>query len=147
MEIEDYKKIQQIVDVNDMKTDSNPLFIAAVEQNFPKFQKPTKKVRWIEKYTVPDKYVPKTELVETGTLTNDIPLSAIEALAQGLLQGDIRPRLFDKISKAWTLLDSGSVVTCIPKGPNDTMDSSIRLRSVNGGSIATFGTGNISANR
>ena len=31
-------------------------------------------------------------------------------------------------------------MTCIPKGTNDVIDNSIKLRSVNGGSIPTFGS-------
>ena len=138
VEIENNEEIQRFVDVNELKTVSDSLFVAAVELDKPK------KVPWLQKYVVQETYAPKTELVTTGVLTNEFPVSAIEALSQGLLQGDIRPKLFDKLLQQWTLLDSGSVVSCIPRNANDVIDPSVRLRSVNGGSIATYGTEEIS---
>lgn len=53
---------------------------------------------------------------------------------------DIRPKVYVAKGKTWTLLDSGSCVSCIPKGPKDKIDPNFRLRAVNGGSIATFGS-------
>ena len=44
------------------------------------------------------------------------------------------------MSKTWTLLDSGSCVSIIPRKPEDKIDSNFRLRSVNGSSIPTFGS-------
>ena len=67
-------------------------------------------------------------------------ISAIEALNGTFHDLDVRPRIFDKITKTWILLDSGSCVSCHPPGPNDVLDPSFKLKSVNGGSIDTYGT-------
>ena len=69
-------------------------------------------------------------------------VSAIEALnhndgAYGL---DVRPRFFDNVSKTWTLLDSGSCVSCIPREDKDVIDPNLRLKAVNGSFIPTYGS-------
>ena len=69
-----------------------------------------------------------------------IQIAAIEAVSQGWLEEDVRPKIYDNVTKTWTLCDSGSVVTCIPRKPGDTIDNNIKLRYVNGGSIPTFGS-------
>ena len=56
------------------------------------------------------------------------------------LQNDVRPRFFDNVTKTWTLLDSGSCVSCVPRGPQDKLDPRVKLRAVNGQSIPTYGT-------
>ena len=125
-----HQKIQGLVDVNELSTSTNTPFIAAVEHS---------EVRWGEKYILPDgKFLrddgsplPRKKCQE---------ISALEAVSKGLFAGDIRPKMFDKISKTWTLLDSGSVVSCIPRKPDDVIDPKVQLRSVNGSPIATFGT-------
>ena len=66
-------------------------------------------------------------------------ISAIEAVNDPILHSDARPRVFDNISKTWTLLDTGSCVSCTPKDPEDKIDPSMRLRAVNGQVIPTFG--------
>ena len=48
--------------------------------------------------------------------------------------------MFDNLTKQWVLLDSGSCISCYPAGPEDTLDPSFKLRSVNGGKIDTYGT-------
>ena len=69
-------------------------------------------------------------------------VSAIEAIRHnpGSYGLDIRPKVYDNKSKSWTLLDSGSCVSTTPKQPGDVIDPNFKLRAVNGGSIATFGT-------
>ena len=69
-------------------------------------------------------------------------IAAIDAIRYkpGSYGLDIRPKVFDSISKQWTLLDSGSCVSCIPKTDSDKIDPNFRLRSVNGSTISTFGT-------
>ena len=52
---------------------------------------------------------------------------------------DIRPKVYDNITKKYVLLDSGSCVSCSPAGPDDILDPSFKLRSVNGGEINTYG--------
>ena len=72
----------------------------------------------------------------------DAEISAIEAInyRQGSYGLDTRPKVFDKLSNNWTLLDSGSCLTCTPKEPQDKLDPKLKLRAVNGTSIATYGT-------
>ena len=69
-------------------------------------------------------------------------ISAIEAVnhPQGSYGLDSRPKVFDKKSNSWILLDSGSCLSCVPKEPGDVVDSKLKLRSVNGGIIQTYGT-------
>ena len=63
---------------------------------------------------------------------------------QGDFGLDSRPKVFDKKSNSWILLDSGSVLSCIPKQPEDKIDPSFQLKSVNGGIIPTYGSQEIS---
>ena len=69
-------------------------------------------------------------------------ISAIDAInhRSGEFGVDTRPKIYDNVTKQWVLLDSGSCVSCQPAGPNDIIDPSFKLRSVNGGQIDTFGT-------
>ena len=53
---------------------------------------------------------------------------------------DVRPRLFDKASKQFRLIDSGSMITATKKLPGDKIDHSTRLIAVNGSQIQTYGT-------
>ena len=67
-------------------------------------------------------------------------MDSIEAVSDPELYSDTRPRFFDNFTKSWTLLDSGSCVSCVPRGPDDKIDTSLNLKAVNGQSIPTFGT-------
>ena len=40
---------------------------------------------------------------------------------------DVRPRVFDNISKKWMLADTGSQVTCLSKGPGDVLQPHVDL--------------------
>ena len=72
--------------------------------------------------------------------TGDI-ISSIEAVNPNLTEYfDIRPKVFDNETKKWILLDSGSCVSCYPAGPSDVLNPQIKLKSVNGGNIDTYGT-------
>ena len=51
---------------------------------------------------------------------------------------DIRPRLHDKSSGTNRLVDSGSQITVAKKGPNDTLNQSLKLVAVNGSKIDTY---------
>ena len=53
---------------------------------------------------------------------------------------DIRPRLVDSSSGEARLLDSGAQLSAARKGPNDTLDESVKLVAVNGSKIPTYGT-------
>ena len=149
-EFQEYRKI----DVNEIKTKPSSVFIAAIEHN--QFIRES----WFQKCSMKDKFESWSdqnmqepnftrqidpELHGFHRYTNSYPstsleVSAIEALSKQWFENDVRPKLYDKISKTWILCDSGSVVTCIPKQPNDVIDTSIRLKSVNGGAIPTFGS-------
>ena len=69
-------------------------------------------------------------------------ISSIDAMnhRDGSYGLDSRPKVFDNATKTWTLLDSGSCVSCYPKGENDVKNPSMNLKSVNGGLIETYGT-------
>ena len=109
--------------------------------------------KWRTDYTVPDNYIdlsesPKIEaqgeaISEIKTTTShkvgDV-ISSIEAVSGVFPKSDIRPKVFDNITKQWVLLDSGSCVSCVPASPSDSIDPSFKLRSVNGGQIDTYGT-------
>ena len=69
-------------------------------------------------------------------------ISAIDAVnfrpnSYGL---DVRPKVFDNATKSWTLIDSGSCLSVIPKKDSDIKDPYFKLKAVNGGQIDTFGT-------
>ena len=131
--------------------------ISEVKWSQTKF--PKKKVRtrdkWYKSYAFPgENYLQwselessKTEVHKTETkpvvtkLELNQEVSAIDAIRNDQIQGfDIRPKVFDSISKQWVLLDSGSCVSCHPAGPDDVVDPSFKLKSVNGGIIDTYGT-------
>ena len=125
--------------MNELTTSKSTSLIAAIkldrlkEKNYV-----SPKTKWYQNYVLPEgKYV-NSSLPAGHKETREI--SALEAVSKGIFEGDIRPKLFDKSSQTWTLLDSGSVVSCIPKKDSDVMDSNVRLRSVNGSPIATYGT-------
>lgn len=55
------------------------------------------------------------------------------------LDVDIRPRLYDKATNQYRLLDSGSQISATCKLPGDEIDESVRLVAVNGSKIKTYG--------
>ena len=65
-------------------------------------------------------------------------ISSIEAVTDSVPL-DTRPKVFDNLSKQWVLLDTGSCVSCIPPTKEDLLNPHLKLRSVNGGVIDTFG--------
>ena len=65
-------------------------------------------------------------------------VSSIEAVTDSVPL-DTRPKVFDNLSKQWVLLDTGSCVSCIPPTKEDLLNPHLKLRSVNGGVIDTFG--------
>ena len=69
-------------------------------------------------------------------------VSSIEAVNHnpGEYGVDIRPKVYDNVTKSYVLLDSGSCVSCHPAKPGDIIDPSFKLKSVNGGQIDTYGT-------
>ena len=97
-----------MIDVNELKTGSNSLFIAGVELNSS--NKPDTGIRnsWLQSYALQDKFLnampenngvkikanPKSLHTDVAGVSNEI--SAIEAVSKGLFEGDIRPKIYDK---------------------------------------------------
>ena len=54
-------------------------------------------------------------------------ISAIEAINGQFPNVDIRPKVFDNITKSWVLLDSGSCVSCYPAAPTDVINPTFKL--------------------
>ena len=52
---------------------------------------------------------------------------------------DYRPHIWDNKTKSWTLLDSGSMISCVPPDPGDQPVQNKFLRAVNGSKIKYFG--------
>ena len=134
-----------MIDINEIQTDSGT-FIAAIERCHPLSAKsvwstyPQKPVAQIEFENLVSEAA--NAIAEDNPYENVVPgeISAIEAMKfkSGSYGLDIRPKVFDNKTKSWVLLDSGSCVSCEPKQPGDVIDPNFKLKSVNGGSIATF---------
>ena len=143
-----YEEIQNFINVNELKTESS-LQIAALE---PCQKGLDIKNKWYQTYTVPESYTTWSELdlqpnIQSAVKSNSSSyhsgdvVSAIEAMcSKNIPNLDVRPKIFDKATNTWVLLDSGSSVSCVPKTKDDTVDPSFQLKSVNGGKIATYGT-------
>ena len=52
---------------------------------------------------------------------------------------DIRPRFFDPLTKSWSLMDTGAQVSCCPPSPEDTIDHSLQLETVDGTRMPCYG--------
>ena len=145
--VDNSENTHNLIDTNEIQNDSSP-FISAIEQSqvFPAEN------TWS---TYPFKPVCQDQFENLVTqainaIAEDNPFCNVEEgeiaaiSAVGIKPGaygmDIRPKVFDNKQKVWTLLDSGSCVSCVPKKPEDKIDHNFKLRAVNGGSIATFGT-------
>ena len=149
-DIEDNSEIQEMVDINVLENDYDPV-ISEIRWCREKIPRKPPKVRdkWHQSYALPeDTYINRPKITSKErdsphTYKSGDSISAIEAIGamDGNFHGfDVRPKVFDNITKKFVLLDSGSCVSCYPAGPNDVMDPSLKLRSVNGGTIDTFGT-------
>ena len=125
--------------MNEISTKSSSPVIAAVERCLSQTVDPRKS--WYQDYTVPGTYVKDTGIKQVEKVRFQVgdEVSSIEAVSDPVLINDTRPRFFDNISKTWTLLDTGSCVSCTAKEPGDKLDPNVRLRAVNGQSIPTFG--------
>ena len=134
------EEIQKYISVNEIQTQTSLPFIAAIEQCLSKSASSSTRNRWYQKYSLSDSYAKDNGEAEAPKYLIGDEVSAIEAVNDPELRTDSRPRFFDNITKTWSLLDSGSCVSCIPKQPNDKIDSKFKLRAVNGQSIPTFGT-------
>ena len=66
--------------------------------------------------------------------------SAAEAVNMSEAENyDMRPHIFDGVSKKHLLLDSGSQVTAYPPDPGDKVDPSMSLKAVNGTRLKCYG--------
>ena len=65
------------------------------------------------------------------------PHQALAAVDNG--EFDIRPRFFDKLSKAWILLDTGAQVSCSPPSSTDVPDPTLAVEAVNGSIMPCYG--------
>ena len=143
------ENISKIVDVNEIKLETSVPIIAAVEQCHSNKSAITSqshsRTNWNESFSVPQSYCTWDRLECSGKpgpiqyQTGDT-VASIEAVNNPQLQIDTRPKVFDNITKSWTLLDSGSCVSCTPKDPEDKVDKAVKLKAVNGQAIPTFGT-------
>ena len=135
------ENIRQAVNVNEIKMDSNS-FVAVVERCLPIASIESKistRDSWYQTYSVDNTYDKDIGGCKPSKFQVGDVISAIEAVNDPMLNVDFRPRVFDNNTKKWTLLDSGSCVSCTPKDPEDKVDPSLRLRAVNGQYIPTFG--------
>ena len=66
-------------------------------------------------------------------------LPAVDAVDWSQPNCDVRPRLLDRSTGLFRLIDSGSMITAAMKRPEDKPDKNIRLVAVNGSEIKTYG--------
>ena len=146
-DIQKIEEIQRKVNINQLQTDFESPIIASTSFkrcHNPRFQ--TTQDKWYQTYTLSEGFA--TNKGCDMSFNRNCPefkvgeeVSAIEALNHlpNIFGLDTRPKVFDNVSKQWVLLDSGSVVSCYPAGPDDIADPTFKLKSVNGGTIDTFG--------
>ena len=72
------------------------------------------------------------------SLPEGVVVSAAEAVNWTNPSVDIRPRLEDKSSGKFRLIDSGSQIFACKREPGDIQDDSVRLMAVNGSRIPTY---------
>ena len=134
----DNEKIQQLIDVNDLQASGS--FISDVEwcqvSQIDWFKKPG----WSYYCDKPICQIDWEQSVrdEVDKIAEDNPyakmeigeIPALESVnhTQGSYGLDTRPKIFDKLSKTWVLLDSGSCVTCVPKTSKDVINNSLKLK-------------------
>ena len=155
----DEEKIQNFININQLEeSEFSPIMseIKWCRENLPK-PKPKIRDKWYQNYSMGEKFEQDFDINFEKVTQVNIPVthtppptkyaigdtvSAIDAIkAKGSIQGfDIRPKIFDNLTKSWVLLDSGSCVSCHPPGPNDKIDPSLKLKAVNGAQIDTYGT-------
>ena len=139
-------KIYQLIDINEIQSYTSPV-IAAIER----CQTQSAKNKWSYYTRKPVCQIDfeskvacaATSIAEDNPYLSVLPgeISALDAIKfkPGSYGMDIRPKIYDAISKSWVLLDSGSCVSCTSKKPGDKIDPNFNLKSVNGGIIPTYG--------
>ena len=148
-----------MLDSNELIDESSPVIAAVGQcQQAAVYNKNETRDKWLQSYVMSEAYDKYEDIFNVsrasrqsvpsfahsqskGTIIKEGEITAIESIAhkQGQFGLDSRPKVFDKSSKQWVLLDSGSVLTCTPKQPGDKIDHSFKLRAVNGGVIPTYG--------
>ena len=154
--------IKTLVNINELQDDYQPIIseikrsqsIPKVHINQSKIANDIIRKKWYNNYTVPETYVDINAIesenttesadflatsMESKSVKPGESISAIEAINGQFPNVDIRPKVFDNITKSWVLLDSGSCVSCYPAAPTDVINPNFKLRSVNGGQIDTYG--------
>ena len=53
---------------------------------------------------------------------------------------DCRPKLYDSMTKAYYLLDTGAMTSCLPKQEGDKLNPTAILKTADGKSMPTYGT-------
>ena len=131
-----------------MESDYCPVIseIKWCQSNFS--EKPPKtRDKWVNSYSLPNETFLDRNTYDDQILSDKqkypigSTVSAIEAVHLSKTSNlDIRPKVFDNVTKKYVLLDTGSCVSCQPAQPGDLVDPSFKLKSVNGGTIDTYGS-------
>ena len=129
------QEIQKLININELQ-DCGSDFVSSIEwsQNI-ETPKPIVRDKWYQNYSLDESYAswsdPNSKQVaqiESPLYKVDEVVSAIEAIhyRPGTHNLDIRPKIYDKLTKTWTLIDSGSCVSCTPKQPEDQLDENFK---------------------
>ena len=116
MTISEIEEIQKIIDINQLKSDFDLPVISSVEWCHKPRKPPDKPTRdkWLQDYTVPGGYFKNEQSLKNTYWEKGDVIAAIDAVKinEQNISLDVRPKVFDKITKSWVLLDSGSCVSC-----------------------------------
>ena len=132
-------EIQKLVNINEIPEsfESNSISSITLERcpklgPKKKYNNSKTKDNWYQRYSLPDdkfasrdgKNTLSEESSEKMQWQPGQIISAIEAIQyrQDTQNVDIRPKVYDKITQAWTLIDSGSCVSCSPRQEGDVED-------------------------
>ena len=135
-------KIQNSLDTTE-ETESNFIEAEARQSHMAKIRNSWAKFtiaslsRGSGEHRLPDPFRVGEEYAQVGVV-----VPTVDAVRKGALFGpncDIRPRLFDKSTNQFRLIDTGSMITATAKKPGDKVDNTFRLVAVNGSQITTYG--------
>ena len=78
-------------------------------------------------------------------LMSMFPTLNVNELFASKCETDIRPRILDNDSGIWMLIDSGAMISVVPRAnyPNSVVDYRMQLEAVNGSKFDTYGMGQI----
>ena len=127
------------------KTSANDSLIPETETEATSRQSPfMQRLQWLKNNYARIQLSAVTVELDT-TSSARLPLgsvvSAVEAKdwSPAVHNCDIRPRLLDKATGAFRLIDSGSQITATRRQPDDKIDPTLKLVAVNGSQIQTYG--------